>query len=47
MSEKTREGENPMYSATPFDDAFRTMESECDDLLCSRGSEQESNTSQA
>ncbi len=33
MSEKTREGENPMYSATPFDDAFRTMESECDDLL--------------
>ena len=25
--------ENGMYSSTPYDDAFRTMEGECDDLL--------------
>ena len=33
MSEKIQEDRNPMYSATPYDDAFRTMEGECDDLL--------------
>ena len=33
MSEKIQEDRDPMYSATPYDDAFRTMEGECDDLL--------------
>ncbi|XME00913.1 hypothetical protein QYZ88_009255 [Lachnospiraceae bacterium C1.1] len=31
MSEEKKE--NPMESSTPYDDAFRTMETKCDDLL--------------
>ncbi len=33
MAVKKPEEENGLYSATPYDDAFRTMEGECDDLL--------------
>ena len=33
MAVKKPEDEKGLYSATPYDDAFRTMEGECDDLL--------------
>ncbi len=33
MAAKKPDDVNGQYSATPYDDAFRTMEGECDDLL--------------